>query len=509
MTTYVIDSNCFIHMGSFAKDVIVRYILKSNLPLNVTSGVLDEVRTVKFQRIEKKPRLLEVIGEKLTVHSIDDAQIKALATKIGERAAPQDVDVSLLVLSYQLKQQGEEVLLVTDDFKLANAGTNHQLVSEVCPPSTFFERLYRLESGKIANDIKKLAWKIRSAEMQYAISRKEQYNIQEKLTWLIESLLDQEVQETETENQDVNIPQQSPSIRKLVQNLVKLSRGGKIKPSMNERIQHLLPICKHVTALLDSIDSLYKLDDRTNLDNKLENVQIETRNVYENVAYDLTSLKGDDLEIIQQYTFKALTKSYLLQGILFQNQGLADQSKTAFSKALFYTSLLDDDVNESKILISLATIHITKEDYGNGMLCIQKSINLGIENDAMSIQRHILVAICHEFMGKTNQALEAIRRAAITLKEHLQSGTEAIFGLGKSFLALNAPHIAVELFDEALECHAQLDSWSEEVFGLYMTALNRSEDISGKPSIRELLDQIHQQSDEVQTLIEEKIKENL
>jgi len=65
------------------------------------------------------------------------------------------------------------------------------------------------------------------------------------------------------------------------------------------------------------------------------------------------------------------------------------------------------------------------------------------------------------------------------------------------------------LFDEALECYAQLDSWSEEVFSFYMTALNRSEDISGKPSIRELLDQIHHQSDEVQTLIEEKVKENL
>lgn len=509
MTTYVIDSNCFIHMGSFAKDVVVQYILRSTLPLNVTSGVLDEVHTVKFQRIEKKPRLLEVIGEKLTVHSIDDAQIKALATKIGERAAPQDVDVSLLVLSYQLKQKGEEVLLVTDDFKLANAGTNHQLVSEVCPPSTFFERLYRLESGKIANDIKKLAWKIRSAEMKYAISRKEQYNIQEKLTWLIESLIDQEVQENESEVQEVNIPQESPSIRKLVQSLVKLSRGGKIKASMNERIQHLLPICANVTGLLDSIDSLYKSDDLTNLDNKLANLQNETRHVYENVAYGLTSLKGEDLEIIQQYTFKALTKSYLLQGILFQNQGQADQSKTAFSKALFYTSLLDDDVNESKILVSLATIHITKEDYGNGMSCIQKSMNLGTENDTMSIQRHILVAICLEFIGKSNEALEAIRQAAMNLKENLRGGAEAIIGLGKSFLALNAPHIAVELFDEALECHAQLDSWPEDVFSLYMTALNRSEDASGKPSIRKLLDKIHHQSDEVQTLIEEKVKENL
>ena len=496
-------------MGSFAKDAVVRYILKSNLPLNITSGVLDEVRTVTFQRIEKKPRLLKVIGEKLTVHSIDDAQIKALATKIGEKAAPQDVDVSLLVLSYQLKQQGEEVLLVTDDFKLANAGIDHQLVTEVCPPSTFFERLYRIESGKIANDIKKLAWKIRSAEMKYAISRKEQYNIQEKLTWLIESLIDQEGQENETEIQEVNLPQQSPSIRKLVQNLVKLSRGGKIKTSMNERIQHLLPICTHVSALFDSIDSLYKLDNHTNLDNKLENLQNETRNVYENVAYDLTSLKGEDLEIIQQYTFKAFTKSYLLQGILFQNLGQAEKSKTAFSKALFYTSLLDDDVNESKILVSLATIHITKEDYGNGMLCIQKSIDLGFENDAMSIHRHILVAICLEFMDQSNEALEAIRQAAMTLKENLRGGAEAIFGLGKSFLALNAPHIAVELFDEALECYAQLDSWSEEVFSCYLTALNRSEDISGKPSIRELLDQIHHQSDEVQTLIEEKVKENL
>ena len=109
--------------------------------MHVTDGVHGEIRTVRFQRWKQRPNLLEQVKPLLTTHSVDDGQIRGLATKIGERASPQDVDLSLMGLSSSLQREGHDVLLVTDDFKMAKATEEHQLAGEVCPPSTFFERI--------------------------------------------------------------------------------------------------------------------------------------------------------------------------------------------------------------------------------------------------------------------------------------------------------------------------------------------------------------------------------
>ena len=71
---------------------------------------------------------------------------------------------------------------------MAKATEEHQLASEVCPPSTFFERLSTKAKGKHASELRRLGRRIR-AEMQYAISRRNEYDVQAKITWMVDSLL--------------------------------------------------------------------------------------------------------------------------------------------------------------------------------------------------------------------------------------------------------------------------------------------------------------------------------
>ena len=85
--------------------------------------------------------------------------------------------------------EGHHVVLVTDDFKMAKATEEHQLANEVCPPSTFFERLSTKAKGKHASELRRLGRRIRAAEMQYAISRRNEYDVQAKITWMVDSLL--------------------------------------------------------------------------------------------------------------------------------------------------------------------------------------------------------------------------------------------------------------------------------------------------------------------------------
>ena len=79
-------------MGSMAQNNLIEDLSKC-IPegIFVTPGVHKEIKTVRFQRWKNKPNLLDKMMPILTTISIDDDQIRGLATQIGERAAPQDV----------------------------------------------------------------------------------------------------------------------------------------------------------------------------------------------------------------------------------------------------------------------------------------------------------------------------------------------------------------------------------------------------------------------------------
>ena len=123
---WVVDSNCFIYVGSMAPDNFLKdlsSILESGeSALYVTPGVHDEVRTVRFQRWAGQPNLLEKFRDILITVTIDEAEVRALAQHIGEKASPQDVDLSLMILGSKLAHEGKKVTLVSDDYKMTTTG---------------------------------------------------------------------------------------------------------------------------------------------------------------------------------------------------------------------------------------------------------------------------------------------------------------------------------------------------------------------------------------------------
>ena len=126
VSAWVIDSNCFIHMGQVGdqklKQDLEQAFKNSFSSAWVTPGVHDEVRNVPLVRHPKRPKIIKEIEPLLTTVPIPDDQIKGLGQRIGERASPQDVDLSLMVLASRLAGQGENVCLVSDDFKMTKTG---------------------------------------------------------------------------------------------------------------------------------------------------------------------------------------------------------------------------------------------------------------------------------------------------------------------------------------------------------------------------------------------------
>ena len=190
---WVVDSNCFNHVGSMAREGFlndVEKVLESeNSGLYVTPGVHGEIKTVRFQRWPGQPNLLDEIRELVITVPVDEAEVKALAQHIGEKASPQDVDLSLMILGSKLAHEGHKVTLVSDDYKMTTTGEKVNLNFETCPPSTFLQRLADMGNNSQRSRLRSLSRRVRAAEMKYAISRAGQYDIQKKLTWMVDSLL--------------------------------------------------------------------------------------------------------------------------------------------------------------------------------------------------------------------------------------------------------------------------------------------------------------------------------
>ena len=145
VTKWVVDSNCFIHLGSMAdnqfKAQLNSILVKLGESLYVTDGVFDECRTVRFNRWKKKPLVMEELRPLLKSTKIDENQIRGLGQAIGESAAPQDVDLSLMVLASNMAREGHDVTLVSDDFKMTRTSKEANLGFKTIPPSTFVNDL--------------------------------------------------------------------------------------------------------------------------------------------------------------------------------------------------------------------------------------------------------------------------------------------------------------------------------------------------------------------------------
>ena len=78
---WVVDSNCFIHVGSMAPNGFLKdlknILSNGDSALYVTPGVHGEIKTVRFQRWKGQPNLLDEFRELLVTVAVDEAEVRA------------------------------------------------------------------------------------------------------------------------------------------------------------------------------------------------------------------------------------------------------------------------------------------------------------------------------------------------------------------------------------------------------------------------------------------------
>ncbi len=502
MVTYVVDSNCFIHMGGMASTSILNDLESVLKTMHVTKGVHGEIRNVRYQRWKQKPNLLNHIKPLLTTHEVSDDQIRGLGSKIGERASPQDVDLSLMVLAHDMQRDGHHVVLITDDFKMAKATEEHQLAAEVCPPSTFFERLSTKAKGKHASELRRLGRRIRAAEMQYAISRRNEYDVQAKITWMVDSLL------ASASTKPVKATAQSGGESKvnLLNELQRMLEGEDIKTSVRKKLTPLRASCETMMLLEEHVAQLKLKLSEESLDDIIIETQALIADCLENAGIDLAPLNRELVDVAHRFHSRILVRAEMALAIMKRMKGDAVGSHLHLSTALFQATHVDEDLIEARILARLAVLALSTNKFEKAIRLSASSLGLGTLNPSMKLKQHI-VQVMAQYMAGASQE-EAMNHAQSMVHADLTMASQALTELGESFLALNRPDFAIELFDEALECVSSEEKMSEELGELILLAHRAIQDDDNEiDGLRQVLDQIHQQTDAQEKQVEDVVEE--
>lgn len=506
---WVVDSNCFIHLGSMAPDTFLNDISdifkKIDTSIFVTPGVHKEIKNVRFRRWNKQPNLLEKIQTVLTTISVDESQIIGLAKVIGEKAAPQDVDLSLMVLASQLVREGNSVTLVTDDFKMTTTGNKANLGFETCPPSTFLQRLADLGSNKQKKRLKNLSRRIRAAEMQYAISRAGQYNIQEKLTWMVDSLLETRILPDPIEETDSN------NSNKLISALQRIIRGEKVKKTYINKLGTLPEVCSTVSKIDEYITEISSNEIADDIQGEYSRATNLFSEIMEAIGLGLSPLNEESAEIAHRAIAGYIYRMESSLGMMAKLLGNLSQAKNHFSRALYSATLIDDNNAEMRAMYQLGLLALSDENWSRAASLFETADRQAQNTNENRLIYIVSSAISRHLQNELEIAKTHISSAKLIVEKDKLKAANLLLVLGNSLLAIDRPILAIEIFDEAMECAIEstqdelIDKLAEVLF-LANSSIN-DEEITKFPGVRELLDNLNDVHEDSKIKFESKIIE--
>ena len=507
---WVVDSNCFIHVGSMAREGFlndVEKVLESeNSGLYVTPGVHGEIKTVRFQRWPGQPNLLDEIRELVITVPVDEAEVKALAQHIGEKASPQDVDLSLMILGSKLAHEGHKVTLVSDDYKMTTTGEKVNLNFETCPPSTCLQRLADMGNNSQRSRLRSLSRRVRAAEMKYAISRAGQYDIQKKLTWMVDSLLSTRI--ALAEEVDDN---SEPDEGRLISAPIRSIRGGKVKKSSLNKLGSLPDVCAPVSKLdehLSTLTSSGNLDDiKLTYDQSTELLS----EILETTGLGLSPLGEELAEIAHRAMAGYLYRMESALGMLARMSGNLKLSRLHLSRALYNATLVNDIGAEMRAMHQLGLLALAAKNWNRAAKLFEAADRQSQTIDSNRLSHLVLASVARHIDGDEELAKSHLKAANSIVSSNKPMATEILTSVGNSLLAIDCPGLAIEIIDEAMECAIEVGLNDElellaETLLLANTALTIKQQSQYK-GLRLLLDDLNTISKEVAEEFESKISD--
>ena len=267
-----------------------------------------------------------------------------------------------MVLASTLTREGKTVVLVTDDFKMTTTGEKANLGYTTCPPSTFMQRLAELSSAKSKSAFNSLSRRIRAAEMRYAISRVNEYDIQAKLTWMVDSL----ITKSQPTPQPTPAPKESDSAADEVLStaLRRFLNGEQIKAKHKKALGKLPEICAPMVELDAHLARLSSQTYSNDVEGAYRMTMLAFSESLEAVGLGLAPLGEKDAELANTAIAGYAQRTETALGLMAKMAGDRGAARLHLSRALQAATLIDDQHAEMQGMHQLGLLATSSDDWG-------------------------------------------------------------------------------------------------------------------------------------------------
>ncbi|MCK5415005.1 MAG: hypothetical protein KAJ35_06465 [Thermoplasmata archaeon] len=471
---HVMDANFFISLAQTReKDAMERVIglaERVGWEMHITEPILEEVKYVRCKG--SKLTAAHLAKGAMEVHPADDKAIVSMRTELGGgRRAPQAPDLSLMVLSDSLARSGASVRLVSDDFKISTSSRELGEPYAVISPSVFLFSLSRELKGEDRKRVRHLYKKVRHGEMEYVLSRADLYNVEDKLTWLMDNLL-QEV--TSPEAGPAPVPGSKATGPAMVvegkeedanwEALVRHLRGEHVRRGHIKAFDPIMPYLTPLTDLREDLDEIHRLADSGDLEDALRYAHVELKELKSELQLAVGGLDPADGRKVMRAYAEMLPHLEMVTALLHINLGdVVDCEDHLDNVALLALAAgLIGTVIEANYLEAL--VHAYREAHEDALEQFRLTTRLAeLTGDEATVLRALIgTAVMQLFIEDREAAEETMARVNERVEADPWTGSVALEEFGDHFTNFGAVHLAAGFYNEALECAVEATA-SEDV----------------------------------------------
>jgi hypothetical protein len=458
------DANFFISLAQTReRDALERVIELADgigWEMHVTEPILEEVRYVRCKG--SKVTAAKLAKRMMQVHPADDRAIASFRSELGGgHKAPQAPDLSLMVLADDLARSGATVRLVSDDFKISTSSRELGEPYAVISPSVFLFSLSRELKGEDRKRVRHLYKKVRHGEMEYVLSRADMYNVEDKLTWLMDNLL-QEV--TSPEAGPAPVPGSQATKPAMVaegreedanwEALVRHLRGERVRRGHIKAFDPIMPYLAPLTDLREDLGEIHKMADKGDIHGALRYAHEVLRELKSELQLAVGGLDPKDGRKVLRAYAEMMPHLEMVTALLHINLGevvdcedhLDNVALLALAAGLVHT------VIEANYLEAI--VHTYREAYEDALDQFRLTVRLSEQaGDESTILRALIgTAVNQLFVEDREAAEDTMGKVNERVEADPSTGSIALEEFGDHFTNFGAIHLASGFYHEALEC---------------------------------------------------------
>ena len=485
--SFVLDSNFFISLGqsheASAIEDALRLSIAQGWHLHTTPHVLEEVASVRDWGTHAYATTL--IERLMAVGKVDEGAVIALRARLGGPVrSPQDADLSLMVLADTLARRGDRVRLVSDDYKITTASREQGMTYAVVSPSVFLFILSRALRGDDREEARRLFRKVRHGEMEYALSRRDVYNVEEKLTWLMDNLLSSLTTPSpvpaEHEPPIVLAPapvaiQPPPAGRGPAPGapaaagqsygasrdeqtswaaLERHLRGEHVRSGHLAMFRDIMPHLEPLKGLVPALIEVRALADAGELESALARAHEVLSELKGGLQLAMGGLSREDGQRVLRAYAEMLPDVEMVSALIHVNLGeVVDCEDHLDNVALFALAAgLTHTTIEADYLKAL--VHAYRESWADARAQFELTARLARQAGEQGVEMRCLVgaAVMRFLAGDREGAEVAMSEVNASIERDPATGASALEEFGDHFTNFGAAPLASGLYDEALEC---------------------------------------------------------